>query len=74
MSADLNRLALEMAVDAAWSYIDSESLKENEDGVEWLNVGDDLERLRDCFTLLTGLKLAETHPDHPNWIREIAEL
>lgn len=71
---EINRLALEIAVDSCWSAIECDSLPVVEAGVEWKDVGDDIHHLTDEFTLLTELKLAEVHPQHPEWIREVAEL
>jgi hypothetical protein len=71
---ELNQLALEMAIDGAWCVIKCHSVSEIDGNIQWMNVTDDLERLSDEFKLLCELRLAEIHPDHPAWIREIAEL
>lgn len=71
---EIERLTLQIAVDACWSAIESASLGEMEGDIEWMNVTDELAIVEDEFRLLLALKLAEVHPNHPAWIREIAEL
>lgn len=75
VSAEIERLAFEMAIDGAWALIESYSLAELDGQNEWMNATDehDSAALGDAFKLLLGLHLAEVHPDHPAWIREIAE-
>lgn len=71
---ELNRLALEYAIDNCWSFIDGASVTVEENGVTWFDMGADAADLEDEITLLVGFRLAEVHPQHPAWIREIAEL
>lgn len=73
---ELQKLALEMAVDGAWNVIESCSLSELDGMVEWMNVEDEYagSAIDDAFKLLVGLGLAEVHPQHSTWIREIANL
>ncbi len=73
-SPEMTRLAVKLAVDAAWSGVECASIVEREGETEWFNVGEDAESLEDEMRLLVGLKLAEIHPEHPEWIREVAEL
>jgi hypothetical protein len=74
ISEEMQQLALGMAVDNAWSFIECASTVETVGDVEWFNLGDETPDLADEIKLLTGLCLAEIHPDYPDWIREIAEL
>jgi hypothetical protein len=71
---EIQRLTQEIAVDHCWCAIESASLNEELDGVEWMDVREDAEALHDEFRLLLALALAEVHPVKPTWIREIAEL
>ena len=68
------RLTQEMAIDACWGYIESASIGQLENGIEWMDVSDELHNHEDEFRLLIALGLAEVHSEHPTWIREIATL
>lgn len=72
---EIMQLTTEVAVDASWVAIRSEAVWPEGEDVEWLDVGEEgLERVADEVKLLVALRLAEIHPEHPTWIREIAEL
>ncbi len=71
---ELRRRVLEMAIDAAWSMIESNSVAELEDNEEWMNVCDEVDRVTPEISLLTDLGLLGSHPAHPGWLREIATL
>jgi hypothetical protein len=80
--ADLRRRILEIAVDAAWGIIESNSVSEYDGakgGTEWMDLGDLWMDLGDFradteVELLRELGLLAVHPAHANWVREIAEL
>ena len=74
VTPEMARLALEMAVDAAWSAIECHSLKEPGESVCWFALGEDAELLADELRLLEGLGLLKRHPIIAGWVREIAEL
>lgn len=71
---ELQDLALEMAVDSAWNFLEGASVGELDGQIEWMNLGDDFENFEDEIKLLIGLKLAEIHPTNKTWIRQVAEL
>ena len=71
---DIADLMESLAVEYCWSVIESAAVHEEQGEALWFNVGSDLGNLKDEFRLLTALDLAEVHPDHPDWIREVAEL
>ncbi len=71
---ELRRRVLEMAIDAAWSMIESSSVTELENNEEWMNLCDEGDRVTDAISLLTELGLLGSHPAHPGWVREIAVL
>lgn len=81
---ELRRRVLEMAIDAAWSMIESNSVTELENNEkwmntelenneEWVNFCDEGDRVTAAISLLTELGLLGSHPAHPGWVREISE-
>ncbi len=75
VAPELQQLALEMAVDSAWSFVVSESTHEQEGGEEWFALDEEhAPFLADELGLLEGLGLLGRHPDRQGWVREIAEL
>ena len=71
---ELLRRLLELAVDACWSYIESASNNEIEDGIEWMDCGCDFDTRVDDIALLTEVGVLGVHPAHPRWVRKIATL
>ena len=73
-NSQLRRSVLETAVDACWSAIESSSVQELQDGLEWMDLGEEKESVANEVSLLTELRLLGSHPEHSEWVREIAEL
>jgi hypothetical protein len=73
-SADLRLKVITLAVDSAWSSIESLSIFQLDGEIEWMDLGEDFQ---DCFeevAILETLGLLEKHPVHTLWVREIASL
>lgn len=72
---EISRLALEIAVDAAWCGIESACLHEADESGEWMSLDPaDRDNCADYLRLLDELQLLGKHPSKPGWVREIAEL
>ena len=70
---ELARLTQEMAIDACWGYIESASIGQLENGIEWMDVSDELHNHEDEFRCLSPSAwrkcIQSTQPD-----QEIATL
>jgi hypothetical protein len=71
---DLLRRVLELAVETAWGCVDSCSITQPDGDVRWMDLDIDFCDVSDEVQLLIDLGLAEIHPEHPAWVREIAKL
>lgn len=62
---DLMVVAVKMAVENAWSFLECASVWEGSADGEWMNLGEEVDDLQDELRLLVGLGLARVDPECP---------